>query len=81
MGAPTSKRPFRDLTLGHAPSATKFAAFSANASARNAGTETELQLATSTVSMQCMHMHRIFLTDEAKKKLWRPCREARALGL
>jgi hypothetical protein len=31
--------------------------------------------------MQGMHMHRIFLTDEAKKKLWRPCREARALGL
>jgi len=28
-----------------------------------------------------MHMRRIFLTDEAKKKLWRPCREARALGL
>jgi len=26
-------------------------------------------------------MRRIFLTDEAKKKLWRPCREARALGL
>jgi hypothetical protein len=28
-----------------------------------------------------MHMHRHFLTVEAKKKLWRPCREARALGL
>jgi len=28
-----------------------------------------------------MHMRRIFLTDEAKMKLWRPCREARALGL
>jgi len=26
-------------------------------------------------------MHRFFVTDEAKKKLWRPCREARALGL
>jgi len=26
-------------------------------------------------------MRHIFLTDEAKKKLWRPCREARALGL
>jgi hypothetical protein len=26
-------------------------------------------------------MHRHFLTVEAKKKLWRPCREARALGL
>jgi hypothetical protein len=26
-------------------------------------------------------MRRIFVTDEAKKKLWRPCREARALGL
>lgn len=31
--------------------------------------------------MQGMHMRRTFLTDEAKKKLWRPCREARALGL
>jgi hypothetical protein len=31
--------------------------------------------------MQGMHMHRHFLTVEAKKKLWRPCREARALGL
>jgi len=28
-----------------------------------------------------MHMRRIFVTDEGKKKLWRPCREARALGL
>jgi len=28
-----------------------------------------------------MHMRRNFMTDEAKKKLWRPCREARALGL
>jgi len=28
-----------------------------------------------------MHMRRIFVIDEAKKKLWRPCREARALGL
>jgi hypothetical protein len=26
-------------------------------------------------------MRRNFVTDEAKKKLWRPCREARALGL
>jgi hypothetical protein len=26
-------------------------------------------------------MRRFLLTDEAKKKLWRPCREARALGL
>jgi len=31
--------------------------------------------------MQDMHMRRIFVTDEAKKKFWRPCREARALGL
>jgi hypothetical protein len=31
--------------------------------------------------MQHMHMRRIFAADEAKKKLWRPCREARALGL
>jgi hypothetical protein len=31
--------------------------------------------------VQSMQMRRIFLTDEAKKKLWRPCREARALGL
>jgi len=28
-----------------------------------------------------MQMRCIFATDEAKKKLWRPCREARALGL
>jgi len=28
-----------------------------------------------------MHVRRIFVTDEAKKKLLRPCREARALGL
>jgi len=28
-----------------------------------------------------MQMRHIILTDEAKKKLWRPCREARALGL
>jgi len=28
-----------------------------------------------------MHMRRIFVIDEAKKKLWRPCREARAQGL
>jgi len=28
-----------------------------------------------------MHMRWIFMTDEAKKKLLRPCREARALGL
>jgi len=41
----------------------------------------ELQLATSSPNVQGMHMHRRFLTDEAKKKLWRPCREARALGL
>jgi hypothetical protein len=26
-------------------------------------------------------MHAAFFTAEAKKKLWRPCREARALGL
>jgi hypothetical protein len=26
-------------------------------------------------------MRCIFVTDETKKKLWRPCREARALGL
>jgi hypothetical protein len=32
-------------------------------------------------SLQDMHMRRIFVTDEAKKKLLRPCREARALGL
>jgi hypothetical protein len=32
-------------------------------------------------SGQNMHMRWIFLTDEAKKKLWRPCREARVLGL
>jgi hypothetical protein len=32
-------------------------------------------------SLHDLHMRRIFLTDEAKKKLWRPCREARALGL
>jgi predicted Fe-S protein YdhL (DUF1289 family) len=31
--------------------------------------------------VQDMHMRWTFLTDEAKKKLWRPCREARALGL
>jgi hypothetical protein len=31
--------------------------------------------------VQDMHMRWVFLTDEAKKKLWRPCREARALGL
>jgi hypothetical protein len=31
--------------------------------------------------LQDMHMRCIFVTDEAKKKLWRPCREARALGL
>jgi len=28
-----------------------------------------------------MHMRRTFMTDEAKKKLWRPSREAWALGL
>jgi len=33
------------------------------------------------VKMHRMHMRRFLLTDEAKKKLWRPCREARALGL
>jgi hypothetical protein len=44
-------------------------------------TETEPQLASSTQNMQSIHMRRIFVTDEAKKKLWRPCREARALGL
>jgi hypothetical protein len=38
-------------------------------------------VAYSTGDMQGMHMHRHFLTTEAKKKLWRPCREARALGL
>jgi len=26
-------------------------------------------------------MNRRFFLDESKKKLWRPCREARALGL
>ena len=26
-------------------------------------------------------MHRHTFSDESKKKLWRPCREARALGL
>jgi hypothetical protein len=31
-------------------------------------------------ALQDMHMRRI-LIDDAKKKLWRPCREARALGL
>ena len=27
------------------------------------------------------HMHRHTFADASKKKLWRPCREARALGL
>jgi hypothetical protein len=35
----------------------------------------------SSARVQHMHMRCIFVTDEAKKKLWRPCREARALGL
>jgi len=26
-------------------------------------------------------MHRLSFSVESKKKLWRPCREARALGL
>jgi hypothetical protein len=26
-------------------------------------------------------MNRRFFSEESKKKLWRPCREARALGL
>jgi len=26
-------------------------------------------------------MHRRSFSEESKKKLWRPCREARALGL
>ena len=38
-------------------------------------------VASSTRIVQGMHMHCHFLTDEAKEKLWRPCREARALGL
>jgi hypothetical protein len=27
------------------------------------------------------HVNRLYLSEESKKKLWRPCREARALGL
>ena len=27
------------------------------------------------------YMNRRIFSDESKKKLWRPCREARALGL
>jgi len=27
------------------------------------------------------HMNRRFFSNDSKKKLWRPCREARALGL
>ena len=38
-------------------------------------------VATLALGLQDMHMRRIFVTDEAKKKLLRPCREARALGL
>ena len=38
-------------------------------------------VATPELRLQDMHMRRIFVTDEAKKKLLRPCREARALGL
>jgi hypothetical protein len=44
-------------------------------------TATHQGLARFAIGMQSMHMRRIFLTDEAKKKLWRPCREARAQGL
>ncbi len=39
------------------------------------------RLACSASRLQDMHMRRIFMTDEAKKKLWRPSREAWALGL
>ena len=39
------------------------------------------RVATPVLGLQDMHMRRIFVTDEAKKKLLRPCREARALGL
>jgi len=27
------------------------------------------------------HVNRRYFSEESKKKLWRPCREARALGL
>ena len=27
------------------------------------------------------HVNRLYFSEESKKKLWRPCREARALGL
>jgi hypothetical protein len=27
------------------------------------------------------HMNRLSFSEDSKKKLWRPCREARALGL
>jgi hypothetical protein len=27
------------------------------------------------------HMNRRYFSEESKKKLWRPCREAQALGL
>jgi hypothetical protein len=27
------------------------------------------------------HVNRLHFSEESKKKLWRPCREARALGL
>jgi hypothetical protein len=37
-------------------------------------------LASSSQIMQGMHVNHIF-ADELKQKLWRPCREARALGL
>jgi hypothetical protein len=39
------------------------------------------RVATPALGLQDMHMRRIFVTDGAKKKLLRPCREARALGL
>ena len=44
-------------------------------------TATKRRVARFPLAMHRMHMRRIFVTDEAKKKLWRPCREARALGL
>ena len=66
--------------LGRGPIAATYAAFTARHPCLRRD-DTEQQLASSTPTMQDMHMHRIFVTDEAKKKLWRPCREARALGL
>ena len=38
-------------------------------------------VASSASRLQDMHMRRTFMTDEAKKKLWRPSREAWAQGL